>query len=89
VAATGARAAGSAGDRIFERRSAERDCSRDDRPFNALAEFQCDVNMRIDRHLDLVTAIFTRPEVTNFVFAHVADYFGATSRSLHSVHAIP
>jgi hypothetical protein len=54
-----------------ERPYAERDCSRDDRPFNALTEFQCGVNTRIDRQLDLVTAIFTRPEVTDFVFAHV------------------
>jgi len=59
-------AAGYAGDRILERPSAERDCSRDDRPFNARG-----VNTRIDRHLDLVTAIFTRPEMTDFVFAHV------------------
>jgi len=29
------------------------------------------VNTRINRHLDLVTAIFTRPEMTDFVFAHV------------------
>src|SRR5262249_23906097 len=38
---------------------------------NALAEFRCGVNTRINRHLDLVTAIFTRPEMTDFTFAHV------------------
>jgi hypothetical protein len=46
-------------------RKAERDCSPDDRPFNALAEFRCGVNTRINRHLDLVTEIFTRPEMTD------------------------
>jgi hypothetical protein len=47
---------------VFLNALAERDCSRDDRPFNALAEFRCGVNTRINRHLDLVTAIFTRPD---------------------------
>src|SRR5258708_8624270 len=30
-------------------------------PSWAVAEFRCGVNTRINRHLDLVTAIFTRP----------------------------
>jgi hypothetical protein len=55
----------------FLNTSAGRDRSPDNRPFNALAEFRCGVNTRINHHLDLVTAIFTRPEMTDFVFAHV------------------
>jgi hypothetical protein len=55
----------------FLNTSGERDCSLDNQPFNALAEFRCGVNTRINRHLDLVTAIFTTPEMTDFTFAHV------------------
>ena len=52
AAGSGARAAdGDAGDRV----AAERECSPDERPFNALTEFRRGVNTRINRHLDLVT----------------------------------
>jgi hypothetical protein len=39
------------------------------RPFNG--EFRCGVDTRINRHLDLMTAIFTIPQMTDFVFAQV------------------
>jgi hypothetical protein len=48
-----------------------RTSSPDERPFNALTVFRCGANTRINRHLDLVTAIFTRPEMTDFTFAQV------------------
>jgi hypothetical protein len=47
------------------------------------------INTRIDQHLDLVTTILARPEMTDFVLAQYSDHSGAITNSLHSVHAIP
>jgi hypothetical protein len=58
-------AAGDAGDRV----AAERECSPDERPFNALTEFRRGVNTRINRHLDLVTGCAAVVKQTSQVIA--------------------
>jgi hypothetical protein len=47
------------------------------------------VETQRDGHLDLVTAILARPDMTDLWLLTYADHFGAISRSLHSLHAIP
>ena len=60
--------------RVFDEESSKtillRECSRDDR-FQNLVLLRGGVDAQLNNHLDLVTAIVARPEMTDFVLGRI------------------